>query len=96
MNTILLKQMLNYKEAFATPVALSVVFRPAKVTCPGTIYTNNPSILLEELSSEKYVIVYSNGSQLDYSQALPDGDYELEIVRKMDGLCSDSAYICQL
>lgn len=59
------------------------VKRLAKVTCSGTIYTNNPSILLEELSFEKYVFVYSNGKQLDYSQALPDGDYELEIVRKL-------------
>ncbi len=83
----------DFKEAFATPMALSIVSRPAKVACSGTIYTNNPFILLEELSSEKYVFVYSNGQQLDYSQALPDGDYELEIVRKMDGLCSDSAYM---
>lgn len=29
----------DYKEAFATPVAFSVVSRPAKVTCSGTIYT---------------------------------------------------------
>lgn len=83
----------DYKEAFATPVAFSVVSRPAKVTCSGTIYTNNPSILLEELSSEKYVFVYSDGKQLDYSQALSDGDYELEIVRKIDGLSSDSTYM---
>ena len=83
----------DFKEAFATPIALSVVSRPAKVTCSGTIYTNNPFILLEELSVEKHVYVYCNGKQLDYSQALSDGDYELEIVRKMDGLCSDSAYM---
>ena len=83
----------NFMEAFVTPIALSVVSRPAKVTCSGTIYTNNPSILLEELSSEKDVFVYSNGEQLDYSQALTDGDYELEIVRKMNGLCSDSTYM---
>lgn len=83
----------DFMEAFVTPIALSVVSRPAKVTCSGTIYTNNPSILLEELSSEKDVFVYSNGEQLDYSQALTDGDYELEIVRKMNGLCSDSTYM---
>lgn len=83
----------DFQEAFATPVALSIVARPAKVTCSGTIYTNNPSILLEELSTEKCVFVYSNGKQLDYSQALPDGDYELEIVRKIDGLSSDSTYV---
>ncbi len=66
----------DFAETFAAPVALSVVSRPAKVACPGTIYTNNPSILLEKLSSEKYVFVYSNDDQLDYSQELPDGDYE--------------------
>lgn len=83
----------DFKETFTTPVALSVVSRPAKVTCSGTIYTNNPSILLEELSSEKYVFVYSDGKQLDHTQALPDGDYELEIVRKMEDLCSDITYV---
>lgn len=83
----------DFMEAFVTPIALSVVSRPAKVTCSGTIYTNNPSILLEELSSEKDIFVYSNGEQLDYSQALTDGDYELEIVRKMNGLCSDNTYM---
>ena len=83
----------DFKEAFATPAALSVVSTPAKVTCSGTVYTTNPSILLEELSTEKYVFVYSNGKQLDYTQALPDGDYELELVRKMDGLCSDITYM---
>ena len=83
----------NFKEAFVTPVAFSVVSRPAKVTCSETIYTNNPSILLEELSLEKNVFVYCDGKQLDYSQGLPDGDYELEIVREMGDLCSDSAYM---
>lgn len=83
----------NFKEAFVTPVAFSVVSRPAKVTCSETIYTNNPSILLEKLSLGKNVFVYCDGKQLDYSQGLPDGDYELEIVREMGDLCSDSAYM---
>ena len=43
----------DFLEAFATPVAFSVVSRPAKVTCSETIHTQNPSILLEELSSGK-------------------------------------------
>lgn len=83
----------DLKTAFVTPVRVSVVSKPTKVICPKTIYSNDPQILMKELSSQKYVTVYCDGQQLDYSQALPDGDYVLDIIREIDGRCSDTTYV---
>lgn len=82
-----------FKEEFTSQIALSVTAVPAKVKLAGTIYTNDPYYLKEVLSNEQHVIIYSEGKQIRYTEELDDGNYSLEIVRRINGKISESSHI---
>lgn len=81
------------KNEFSTKVAVVLSTKPTRIDCEDVVYTANSLYLYDLLSTRTGVIVQESGNNIDYTQPLADGYYELEIFRSIDGTTSDISHM---